>query len=378
MRILHLLDAPLPQWRTEKCAISGKKNGHSVFFGGPKNLKYQSIFDKTLEIKWTPSARHLFPYQWNIVKKQMKRVIDEVRPDIIHAHNIFSAKMAMEIGEYPLVYNDHEFWSVYVQRQLEAYNLTKQANTGKSSFLRGIVRNIARDFLKKRWVRIWSDAEKDIVTKVPTITVSQTIVEAHNKISDRNFLVPNFPLYKEIEFIGEPIYHESLTSVYAGVEAKGLIKPTHRNLEGFFETFEKHNVGKLYVLGWDSPSTKNIVYCGYLDRENMYKEMANHSTGLVPFKKHWSHKYISPNKAYEYAHAGLLVINTSGLTPISETMKGYCLEYENNDDLINILYHMSHNLEELYSKRIGIYKYARNMLLWEVHEKNIFEAYRAC
>ena len=308
----------------------------------------------------------------------MKRVIDEVRPDIIHAHNIFSAKMAMEIGEYPLVYNDHEFWSVYVQRQLEAYNLTKQANTGKSSFLRGIVRNIARDFLKKRWVRIWSDAEKDIVTKVPTITVSQTIVEAHNKISDRNFLVPNFPLYKEIEFIGEPIYHESLTSVYAGVEAKGLIKPTHRNLEGFFETFEKHNVGKLYVLGWDSPSTKNIVYCGYLDRENMYKEMANHSTGLVPFKKHWSHKYISPNKAYEYAHAGLLVINTSGLTPISETMKGYCLEYENNDDLINILYHMSHNLEELYSKRIGIYKYARNMLLWEVHEKNIFEAYRAC
>jgi hypothetical protein len=113
MRILHLLDAPLPQWRTEKCAISAKKNGHSVFFGGPKNLKYQSIFDKTLEIKWTPSARHLFPYQWNIVKKQMKRVIDEVRPDIIHAHNIFSAKMAMEIGEYPLVYNDHEFWSKF-------------------------------------------------------------------------------------------------------------------------------------------------------------------------------------------------------------------------------------------------------------------------
>ena len=69
MRILHLLDAPLPQWRTEKCAISGKKNGHSVFFGGAKNPKYQSIFDKTLEIKWTPSARHLFPYQWNIVKK---------------------------------------------------------------------------------------------------------------------------------------------------------------------------------------------------------------------------------------------------------------------------------------------------------------------
>lgn len=378
MKILHLLDISLPQWRTEKCAISAKKNGHSVFFGGPKNLQHKSVFDKTFEIRWTPSARHRYPYQWNAVKKQMKRVIDEVRPDFIHAHNIFSAKMAMEIGDYPLVYNDHEFWSIYVQRQLEAYNLAKQVSKDKSAYPRSIVRNIARDFLKNRWVRIWSNAEKDVITKYPTITVSQTIVDAHKKISNRNFLVPNFPLQKEIEFIDEPVYHESLSSVYAGVEAKGLIKLTHRNLDGFFEIFEKHNVGKLFVLGWDGPSSNDIVYCGYLDRKAMYMEMANHSLGLIPFKKHWSHKYISPNKAYEYAHAGLLVMNTSGLRPIFDTMEGCNLEYQDNRDLDEKLIYLSQNLDELYSKRIKTYKYARNMLLWERYEKNIFEAYKMC
>ena len=115
------------------------------------------------------------------------------------------------------------------------------------------------------------------------------------------------------------------------MEAKGIIKPTHRNLEGFFEIFEKHNLGKLYVLGWNDPSTNNIIYLGYLKREEMYKEMANHSVGLIPFKKHWSHKYISPNKAYEYAHAGLLVMYTSALRPISETMEGHGISYENNE-----------------------------------------------
>jgi glycosyltransferase involved in cell wall biosynthesis len=378
MKILHLIDTSLPQWRTEKCAISAKKNGHSVYFGGPINSKHQSIFDKTYEIKWTPAARHKFPHKWNAVKKQMKRIIAEVRPDVIHAHNIFSAKMAMEIGDYPLVYNDHEFWSIYVKRQLEAYNISKSANNDKSFYLRRILRNFARDFLKKRWVRIWSNAERDLVTRFPTITVSQSIVEAHNKISKRNFLVPNFPLYEEIEFIDEPTYHESLSSVYAGVEAKGLIRPTHRNLEGFFETFEKHNLGKLYVLGWNGPSTNNIIYRGYLNREEMYKEMANHSIGLVPFKKHWSHKYISPNKAYEYAHAGLLVMNTSALRPISETMEGYGLSYENNEGLKDVLRYLSHNVEELYAKRLKLYKHARNMLLWERYEKNIFEAYKMC
>ena len=69
--------------------LAQRKTDIAFFFGGPKNSQCNPVFDKSYEIKWTPSARHKFPYQWNAVKKQMKRVIDEIRPDIVHVHNIF-------------------------------------------------------------------------------------------------------------------------------------------------------------------------------------------------------------------------------------------------------------------------------------------------
>ncbi len=37
MRILHLSDDGLPDWRVEKSALTAKKNGHEVFFGGRLN-----------------------------------------------------------------------------------------------------------------------------------------------------------------------------------------------------------------------------------------------------------------------------------------------------------------------------------------------------
>jgi glycosyltransferase involved in cell wall biosynthesis len=212
----------------------------------------------------------------------------------------------------------------------------------------------------------------------PTITVSNTIVEALKKIGNKVFLVPNFPLFKEIEPIREPIYHPSLSSVYAGVEAKGPIKPSHRNLEGFIEIFQNNDIGKLYVIGWDDYSTNNVIYRGFLKRDQMYKEMQDHSVGLLPFKNHWSHIFISPNKAYEYAHAGLFVMCTPGFKSVFDILQEHCMLYENNDDLKNKLSYMNQNLDELYSKRLKMYKFARNHILWEKYEKNIFEAYKAC
>ena len=77
--------------------------------------------------------------------------------------------------------------------------------------------------------------------------------------------------------------------------------------------FYEQDIGNLTMIGIEDAndnqkSITRVRYVGFLPRREMYEEMNNHSIGLVPFKKHWSHKYISPNKAYEYAHAGLYVM----------------------------------------------------------------------
>src|SRR5215469_17179832 len=103
MRVLHISDITFPGgiilWRIEKSAISALNHGYEVFFGGPKgSISTKRTFDKFFEINWTPRARRGFPYDWHCVKKQVDRVLHEVRPDIVHANNIFSAKMISQFG----------------------------------------------------------------------------------------------------------------------------------------------------------------------------------------------------------------------------------------------------------------------------------------
>jgi hypothetical protein len=110
----------------------------------------------------------------------------------------------------------------------------------------------------------------------------------------------------------------------------------------------------------------------------MYNEMFKHSIGLIPFKRHWSHPYVSLNKAYEYAHAGLFVICTSTYETMVGDLKDGCATFDDYDKLASILAYYKINLEELYSKRVRIFEFAKHELIWENYEKNIFRAYQAC
>jgi hypothetical protein len=108
----------------------------------------------------------------------------------------------------------------------------------------------------------------------------------------------------------------------------------------------------------------------------MYSEMSKHSVGLIPFKKHWSHAYLDPNKAYEYAHAGLHVMCTNSLATIEDTLKENCSTFENYEMLASQLEYFKANPEVLYNKRLKIFEFAKSNLIWENNEKEIFRAYQ--
>jgi hypothetical protein len=110
----------------------------------------------------------------------------------------------------------------------------------------------------------------------------------------------------------------------------------------------------------------------------MFDEILKHSIGLIPFKKHWSHVFSSPNKAYDYAHAGLFVMCTSSIMPVRQTLQDNCAVFEDYDDLASQLVYFRDNMEELYTKRIKTFEFARNNLVLENYEKNIFQAYQLC
>jgi glycosyltransferase involved in cell wall biosynthesis len=282
----------------------------------------------------------------------------------------------------PFVYDDHEFWPVYVKRQSEASEQSqKNVQMFSQAWPRAAARKVLRELLTSRAIRLWTSWEKEIVSSHPTITVSEQIA-AEMRISyhaKNVFVVPNFPMFSEVKDFEKPRFHNSLSSVYAGVEAKGEITPAHRNIDGFISTFLEKDIGNLVIIGWNGTSPSNkISYAGFLPRQDMFQEMFHHSIGLIPWKQHWSHNFISPNKTYEYAHAGLVVACTYSFSVIKEILKEHCVTFEDYADMASKLMYFKENLDELYNKRLQIFGYARDKLIWEKNEKNIMEAYKKC
>lgn len=386
MKILHLSDRGLPDWRIEKAAITGFKAGHDVLFGGEKkgNNYERKIFLKTYEISWSPRSRRGIPLCWHGVKKQVERMLREARPDLVHAHDIFAAKMISEFG-VPFVYDNHENWSEYSKILTDANNRNASGNL-ESRQPRKILRQLSRKILNDYTIRLWKKWESELVCASTTITVSDEIAKQLRVINNKNhrttnriFVVPNFPLRLEVEHFKRPQYHDKLSCVYAGLSGKAQMTLSHTNIDGLAEAFVNNNIGYLTVIGWDSNiSCENVKYSGYLSRDSMYEEMFTHSIGLIPWRRHWSHSYTNPNKAYEYAHAGLSVMCTASLAPIIRTLKEHCTTFEDRTDMISKLAYIRDNLDELFNKRLKIFDYARSNLIWEMYEKNIIRAYQLC
>ena len=220
-----------------------------------------------------------------------------------------------------------------------------------------------------------------MVSSAPTITVSDKIAEGLRVTgnSDKVFIVPNFPMKFETENLAKPHILSRLSSVYAGSDGLNKQKIPNRNIDGITDIFINRNIGELTIIGWEGSSlSEKVRYAGLLPRQAMFIEMLKHSIGLIPFKKHWSHWFVSPNKAYEYAHAGLFVMCTSSLIPIQETLKDNCIVFEDYNNLVSKLEYFRDNQEELYKRRLKIFEFARNNLIWEKYENNIFRAYQLC
>jgi glycosyltransferase involved in cell wall biosynthesis len=374
----------LPDWRIEKSALTDLNLGHEVVFGGMESKYTGNIFSKIFQIQWTPRARRAVPFYWHSVKKQLEKVLNETKPDVIHAHNIFSAKMVSEF-RIPFVYDDHEYWS-RLSMLLREMVLKKRTLEDKSEkkFLKNILSqmtSIRRIAINAYAIRLWTSWEKEIVSSHPTITVSEQIA-AEMRISyhaKNVFVVPNFPMYSEVKDFEKPRFHNSLSSVYAGGDGHNIDKYPNRNIDDLDNTFLLKDIGNLVIIGWKGTSSSNKVrYTGFLPRQDMFREMFNHSIGLIPWKQHWSHNFVSPNKAYEYAHAGLVVACTSSFSVIKEILKEHCVTFEDYADMASKLMYFKENLDELYKKRLQIFGYARDNLIWEKNEKNIIEAYKKC
>ena len=376
MRILHLSDDGLPDWRVEKSALTARRKGHEIFFGGRlKSTGHSTVFSETYPIEWTASAMIGIPYYYHRVKKQIEKLAQQIRPDIVHSHNIGSAKVSLDL-KLPTVFDNHEYFRML--SLVNGENIKFQYGAPSRSRVRAAVQRMKLSFVSRQSISNWTKWERELVSSVPTITVSEQIAQQLRKEKDGStkeiFVVPNFPTKTETTEFREPQKHDYLTSVYAGGDSKHK-QVTNRDISGLTNLFVDGDIGNLTIIGWQAESSEKFKATGFLPRERMFGEMSKNSIGLIPWKKHWSHRFLNPNKAYEYAHSGLFVMLTSDLTSVANTLDDNCLTFEDYDELASKLEYFKTNMDVLHEKRLRIFNYARTNLVWEKYDKKILDAY---
>ena len=388
MRVLHVSHEGLPDWRVEKSAITALKLGYRVSFAGkPGNNTNGTKFAKIYEIEWNSKARLGIPYYWQQVKRQLQKILKQEAPDIVHSHNLYSAKLISELG-VPFVFDDHEYWSMSSKILLEMDYQPFQTSIRTQSriycetpniSMKRRMNRIRRRLIDRYAIRVWAAWEKELISTAPVIVVSEAIAKDYQRYRNaRSFLVPNYPISSEVEAMCSPTYQTQVDCIYSGGDGNDKVMYPQRQMDGLFELFENDKRFPLTIAGWSDSSSSNLRFLGFLSRPEMFAEMSRHTVGLLPWKKHWAHYYTNPNKPYEYAHAGLAIACTSSILPVIESLQDCCVKFDDYPDLVNKLDYLQQHPEELHNLRIRTRELAREKLTWEKHENQIITAYKAC
>jgi len=326
MRILHISDAGLPDQRVERMAITMKDEGHELVFLGGREIKYQNLSAFT-ETRMVPLGNGPQISLDSRVKKRWIKAIDQMKPDIIHAHNVIVGHFLLDT-DYPVVFDDHE-------------NLSQQRSVFMSrSFIR---RNMARLLL--HYIPKW---EVEMAKKYPILTVSEGTTTIYKEHSTRIGVVNNIPLLREVEWLENNPNRQGM--VFAGGDFSRPKFIPMRNMTGLRD-----------ILDFDIVNN--------LPHREMMQKLTNYKIGLMPYLPHPFHHVASPNKPYEYLHAGLQIIFNPNYSHLFGN-NPYVHLFNDFTDIKDV----ANSVPDVDS--LEIMKHARENYIWEKSEEAVKTAYK--
>ncbi len=215
----------------------------------------------------------------------------------------------------------------------------------------------------------------EIAMNHPVITVSKPIADHYKQFSNNVFVVQNYPSKDAIKI--DTINDSSeICSVYVGMDSNSNYK-SYRDISGLHDIFNKPKTGRLIRIGVNEPNNDRISSLGYIPMHKVFTIMYEKcNIGLLPWKRHWFHKYCNPNKVYEYAYCGLWLLTIDDIPSIINDFGSLCDTFSNYDELADILQYYNEHHDELYEKRNTIFTHAIKNLIWEKNEHKILEAYK--
>ena len=326
MRVLYASHKGLPDQRIEREAYIAKATGHKIDFLGMGNKVTPEL--KVFEnIEMLPSINNRQVVLDKSIRNKWARAIERADPDIVHASDIIAARYT-SLTEWPMVYDDHEYWSA--QRIIyQSWPIWK--------------RYAIRPFLK-----VIPEWEHRLLEKHVTITVSEGIAEEHRRICAHVFVLQNYGLSVEVQ--GLPVKPNRSGVVYVGNDFLRKRFTRHRDMTGLRDYLE-----------FDALSG--------LPRDELYLRLIAYRVGLLPFKANPYSKYANSAKTFDYLNCGLQVLMTEPLYSAHGELP-YTYPFDKYSEIPDLLKSMEK------ADPAEIMTYAHENFTWESQQDTLFEAYR--
>ena len=369
LKILHFSKI-IPDGRVERIATLGNRLGCKSYFVGKKLGKTALKIDPFIE-KFEVSIRpiHLVLPAWSKPADELKEVILKIKPDIIHAHDIHYFKFAEMVVKslklnISMVYDSHEYWSLQIKHRRE----------GIKYYLNPV--RLASTILQRILIPRW---EKRFLRKYPVITVSEKIREEFLKKKGENvFVIHNMPLEQEIDNIehDDVQSQDQIVLSYIGSPVGDDVSISYRDTTKLIQLFNGNNINsKLLIIGSDkSLSGPNINSIGTIEHSKCVRVLAGSHIGTQGFEPHEVLAYCDPNKVYQYAHAGLLILMPQIMLDNSLShLKDISIGYNSLMDTANIIENNKDRI--LNHSHQKIRQWAREHLIMDKFQRTLESVY---
>ena len=377
MKILHVSHGGLPDVRVEKEALTLRDFGYDISFVGSKfnGLFYErNPFSRIINIPFSLMAKAGIHPWWGALRRKLLSVVTEMKPDLIHAHDIIAGSLVASISaelNIPFIYDDHEYWSKETAYGYPVVSICKvsvgnfEVKCSVKNKILLVPRNLKYIARMAVCTKVYKEWESKVVAMASAvITVSEEIAKEHRKLNSEVIVIPNYPFLKEMVENGGKARKAPLKIVYIG-KILGM-HPPYRDLRGFINIMKDLERCEVVIVGDNDIKTAYpLISLGVIPHRELIKRISVYHVGLLPWAPHPFHRYCNPNKAYEYAAAGLHVIVPSSLTPVKTSLGNLCETFENYDGLRELLIYYSDYPEEAVEKGKKILALARKMLTWD-------------
>ena len=368
-KILMLTHGPTPDYRIDREAEALAKDGHELYLiYRTQKGKIPSVYKKTFQVPLNNWQRALEPINCRLASRKYKKIIEEIKPNIIHAHDITAANIVRFVlpKNVKFVYDDHEIWEFLRRRQADA----------------------RKNIIKKIIVRVIQMLTKNINNKIAKKADFLIVINEHwvpyyvekGVDRDRLFALENFAskyLLKEVEEAKAQIdnfFIEDKRKKIIHSSKLTLSSKVVRDVTNIAEAANNLDNWVLVVFGEPDKefSTLGVHFIEPKPRMEYLTSCMKCDVALNPLKLDERFHYSSSNRLYEFVSLGIRVMATKAQTYLDKF--GDSLIWIDENTTIEEIEEILNNIEKYPSgeklrKKVEIYN-------WENESKKLVEKYK--